>query len=213
MCKALIRTRVTSRRTVSYQYIRRRRDGAYHTMAKFVRGNRLCFTVNNYSSGEYQDFVDFCVNSTKNDGKGIAYACVGKELGKKAETPHLQGFVHLAGDSAEGRKRGIRFWKAIPGLARAHLEVARGTDQNNRDYCSKEGSFEEWGTPQQTQASIYAEIVEKIQTESLPDIIRQYPEASCKHYTNIRAMAREFSSDVQLDFPESLRNWQVSYNA
>ncbi len=53
-------------------------------------------------------------------------------------TPHIQGYVRL--------KTKVRMSSMARYLPRAHLERAKGTDWQNKVYCSKEGDFQEWGT-------------------------------------------------------------------
>lgn len=65
--------------------------------------------------------------------KGI----VGNETGKSGETPHLQGFVYF--------KERIRPIGLLP--KETHWAKARGNDEENYKYCSKEGTFESWGYP------------------------------------------------------------------
>lgn len=96
---------------------------------------RFCFTLNNYSEDEYRNIV-------KQAEEQCSYAIVGKEVGEKG-TPHLQGFFNLK-DRKKLRLPGI---KKLLG-ARCHVENARGDDLANQKYCSKEGSFVEFGTPQ-----------------------------------------------------------------
>lgn len=67
----------------------------------------------------------------------VGYWIVGCEVGASG-TPHLQGYVELV------KKRRINWLKnQISG--RAHWEVARGTPEQNRTYCSKEEPWAEGG--------------------------------------------------------------------
>ena len=99
---------------------------------------RWCFTINNYTSDEYQFLLDKISNTMADT---VRYAVVGKEKGESG-TPHLQGYVNL--------KKTIR----LKGLKskylgdRAHCEIAKGTDEDNKVYCSKEGDYVEFGEPQ-----------------------------------------------------------------
>ncbi len=69
------------------------------------------------------------------------YMIVGLEIGDEG-TKHLQGYVRL--------KTKIRMKSMKKLLPRAHLEPAKGTDWQNRVYCSKDGDFTEWGkTPKE----------------------------------------------------------------
>lgn len=90
-----------------------------------------CFTLNNYTSEEYEEICgklsDDCL-----------YAIIGKEVGESG-TPHLQGYCLF--------KRALQF-NTIKNryLPRCHIEVAAGSADANRAYCSKGGSFVEYGT-------------------------------------------------------------------
>lgn len=66
------------------------------------------------------------------------YLIFGEEVGDQEETPHLQGYVYFKDAKA--------FSKMKKMLPRAHLAVAKGNPSQNRVYCSKQGTFEEFGT-------------------------------------------------------------------
>lgn len=89
-----------------------------------------CVTVNNYSEEDVSRILD-CV------GDSAGYAIVGKEVGEKG-TKHLQCYVQF-------RSRiGLSRVKRLLGN-RIHAEIARGSGEQNRRYCSKEGDFVERG--------------------------------------------------------------------
>ena len=95
-----------------------------------------CFTVNNYEAGEEQDIKSLYYSGI------LTYLVYGRECGSESFTPHLQGYLELA-----GRKR-LRTVKQLPGLQRAHLELRRGTGEEAIAYCKKEKDFVEFGDPQ-----------------------------------------------------------------
>ena len=92
---------------------------------------RWCFTINNPTGN---DEVDVC------SWKTVAnYLVCGKETGESG-TPHLQGYVCLA-----TRKRLTALKKMS---SKAHWEVARGSDTDNKKYCEKDGDILiEYGEP------------------------------------------------------------------
>lgn len=90
-----------------------------------------CFTLNNYTDTEYTKIVE--LGSTD----CVTYLIVGKEKSQN-NTPHLQGYVSLA-----IRKRRSQL-KQLLG-SRCHFEKAKGSPQQNRTYCSKDGDYIECG--------------------------------------------------------------------
>lgn len=82
------------------------------------------FTLNNYDATELHLLQEFC--------KKKKYI-IGKEVGEQG-TPHLQGYLYS--------KSPIR-WSTMKKLNnRMHFEAAKGSMDDNRKYCSKEGDFE-----------------------------------------------------------------------
>lgn len=94
------------------------------TISNGHRAKNWCFTLNNYTEEELEFIKAW-------DFESLQGAIVGREIGQNG-TPHLQGYLQLA-----ERKRMSQL-KSLPGLHRAHLEVAKGSPQANQEYCSKE---------------------------------------------------------------------------
>lgn len=92
---------------------------------------RWIIVVNNYTQDEYEDLCGSAPDLWQ-------YLIVGREVGESG-TPHLQCFGILK------TKRRLRQVKSLPGLQRAHLEMAQGTPQEASDYCKKENDYEEYG--------------------------------------------------------------------
>jgi len=93
-----------------------------------MQSTRWVFTLNNYTEDE----------ALKELPESAIYLVYGKEVGASG-TPHLQGFVIFS-----VRKR-LRTVRQIIGT-RAHCEPAKGTNQQARDYCCKDGIITELGT-------------------------------------------------------------------
>lgn len=103
-----------------------------------ARQRNWCFTLNNYSEDEYTSLLKAL--------EECSYYIVGKEVGDGG-TAHLQGYACFPRRytfHALRHKFGCRY----------HLEGARGTSRQNRDYCSKGGEFTEGGKlPEEGAAS------------------------------------------------------------
>jgi len=63
----------------------------------------------------------------------IRYICFGFEVAPTTGTPHLQGFVRYEAKKAKTMSAAHK----VPGFARAAMIVARGNDEENRNYCMK----------------------------------------------------------------------------
>lgn len=88
------------------------------------RARRWCFTLNNYTAEELSHCLSYV------ESHGYLY-CIGEERGEEKETEHLQGYIEF--------KNQVRFSTLRHFLERAHWEKARGTREQNRQYCSKGG--------------------------------------------------------------------------
>ena len=86
---------------------------------------KWCFTINNYIEEDEQNLLDELTPDK------VVYAIVGREKGESG-TPHLQGYVYF--------KRRLKMSTAKATLGKtARLEPARGTPEQNEQYCSKDG--------------------------------------------------------------------------
>lgn len=94
---------------------------------------RWCFTLNNPTQDERARIARVCQEPP------VSYAVIGREEGEEG-TPHLQGFICLA-----GAKR--LSWCRRSISDRAHFEQCRGSVSQNQEYCKKDGDFDEYGTP------------------------------------------------------------------
>ena len=81
---------------------------------------RWCFTLNNYTS-EHIDVFKFHSSKYKK-------CIIGEEIGESG-TPHLQGFIKFT-----TKLRPLSLFKELG----CHWEKARGTDNENLKYCSKD---------------------------------------------------------------------------
>lgn len=91
-----------------------------------------CWTINNYTDEDVAKLVSIGEERTS-----VVYICYGKEVGEQG-TPHLQGYVSF------DKRRTLSYCRNLLS-DRAHYEIARGSPSENREYCSKEGDFAEFG--------------------------------------------------------------------
>ena len=157
-----------------------------------------CFTLNNYTDEEYENLL-------KCD---YGYIIIGKEKGKEG-TPHLQGYVQL-----EKKQRLPALKKINP---RAHWEAAKGSPEDNKKYCSKDGDFEERGniSTQGKKKCDLKDCVEMTLNKDGPEaIMEKHGNGYIMHKRKIDELAAEInearhrkSLKIAFQFVE-LRPWQ-----
>ena len=93
--------------------------------------SRWCFTLNNHTPEELTKIRDF------GNSDDVKYMVFGHETSSTG-TPHLQGFVIL--------NRVCRItWVKSRTSDRIYLDRTRGKSSQAREYCQKEGEYEEFG--------------------------------------------------------------------
>lgn len=111
-------------------------------MPRQRRSKRWQFTLNNYvAQEEFELQAHFAEDNQDRDGLKLKFLMYSYEVGESG-TPHLQGYF-------ETEKRVVlSTLKLQPGMTRMHLEIAKGTLEQNREYITKAGPIAfESGTP------------------------------------------------------------------
>lgn len=150
----------------------------YFKMSKAVR---FCFTKNNFTD------LDVALLNDENVWTKFKYVCFGKEVGENG-TPHLQGYFEFEHGS---RLRLSAAQKRIQdlGLMGYHLEIAKGTGEQNITYCSKDGDFTEHGVrPRagQGKRTDLDEVCSAIQNgDTMTDLIDKFPSQVVKFRNGI----------------------------
>ena len=146
-----------------------------------TRSRGWCLTLNNYTEEESQ-FV-------KTYGP-TEYIIVGDEIGKEG-TRHLQIYFRL--------KNAKSFSKIKKEFPRAHIEAAKGSDEQNRVYCSKQTILREDGEiSQQGRRNDLSILTEEIQkAPKMRELIQ--------HCTNLQSIR---TAEKLLEYYEPKRNWK-----
>lgn len=168
-----------------------------------LRTSRICFTLNNYTEDEVSKLKSW-INETN-----VEFAIVGKEVGEQG-TPHLQGFVATKPVYLKAREGTLLKWKAMPGLQRAHLEAARGSDLDSEKYCEKEGDLLiKVGTPGPTQDRW----TRLLNSKSLQECAEICSETTVKSYHALRQITAAnalISASASIPIPKKMNGYQIS---
>lgn len=123
------------------------------------RSRSWIVVINNYTEEERQTMLGYdCAQ----------FVIVGKEVGENG-TPHLQGYIRC--------NNAVRLSTLKKVFPRAHLEIAKGTPEQNITYCSKDGDFEERGdrpeTNKQAKGWLHSlEIMNELAEENYKDFAK-----------------------------------------
>lgn len=168
------------------------------------RARHWQFTINNYSDADEQILRDL----SERDGSPVSYLIYGKEVGASG-TPHLQGHVSFKQQTWFSTVQ----TELPPGT---HLEVVRLL-QRHIDYCKKDGSFTEYGTPPTREASkqgTRADLDEFRRTVSSgvydgPTLREKHPVVMARYPVFARSVVDDLRPKPKVpDHP--LRDWQQS---
>ena len=100
---------------------------------KSPASKRWAFTLNNPT--------DQSESKLRSLAEQVQYIIWGKEIAPGTGTPHLQGYLELTS------KKTIRGLKKLIGVSTVHLEIAKGSLEQNQTYCKKDGQWKEFGSP------------------------------------------------------------------
>ena len=167
-------------------------------MAPYViQWTRFCFTHCNYKTEDI-DYLKHVV------GPLCTWMIVGKETCPTTGTPHLQGFVYLKKKMSENKikKSIMRF----PSGKMAVCIPAKGNNQSQKAYCSKEGDFFEIGEQPRDAGEAGAEA-----STSRWDRIRVLAQTNNNYNTFFDAVNDEFP-DVALNMVDKLPKYYEQNN-
>lgn len=142
-----------------------------------------CFTINNPEDNAYENLRQLYPET-------CSYIVFQLEQGEQG-TPHIQGYICL---KTRARLAGIR--RIIP---RAHIEHARGTAEENRNYCTKEPRLQEiveLGNMPQTRESHQSDLADAaeriVSGESIASVARQLPTTYVRNFRGLRNLQAMF---------------------
>lgn len=107
-----------------------------------MKARNYVFTVNNYTKKMLNDFHHVAKSLKKH--KYISY---GLEIAPTTGTKHIQAYIQLNDSQGYTFLHNYFNLKKRNKLVKFHIEVAKGTAKQNKDYNSKDGEYFEFGEP------------------------------------------------------------------
>lgn len=176
------------------------------------QAKRWIFTVNNPTDDEQYNLYTLG-ESIESEGEDsiCSYLIFGDEVAPETGTPHLQGYLCLR------TKKRISYLKEVPGLERAHLELARGTHAQASAYCKKDGSYHEWGSaPAATGTGAQFEqlrewVASQETAPTIRDVWETFPSLAARYRHAVLECIALFGKEPAL-VDGALRPWQQRVN-
>jgi len=138
------------------------------------------------------------------------YACSQREITPTTLRRHYQGYVYFTNQHRLSTVRQIFLSLfTVP----AHCEIAKGSPEQNREYCSKsdsaiEGTFLEWGTmPAKGKRGDLDDIAEMTKTDSLTVIADTFPSQFIRYHRGITELQRLHHSQTRDPSREVTVEW------
>ena len=138
-----------------------------------------CFTLNNYKEESVANL------SAILSGEHVRYAIFGKEI-TASGTPHLQGYLCCV------KKQRFHQVRKLLGNDKLHIEARKGSHQQARDYCKKDGDFTEFGEDSggKGRRSDLQEVTrEIINGANMRDVAANHPTEFVKYSRGLRNLA------------------------
>eukprot|EP00961_Rhodomonas_salina_P129142 1739777-Rhodomonas_salina.1 len=162
-------------------------------------------------------FTSFNPDPPVFDAEEMNYLCYGKEICPTTGRTHFQSYVEF-----KNKKTYNQACRHLPdGLARDALKVAKGSADQNKAYCSKDGDFKEFGAAAHSGQRNDLNLVKShiLNGESLNDLMTDDDCASiiARHMPFFRALSNNYRSGAGLLALKdkmagaSLRSWQQQY--
>lgn len=160
----------------------------FETNQKMERSRNWTFTINNPT-----ELLDFELPEFEK----LRYAVYQLE---QADTPHFQGYFQWT------MQMRLAALKKLPGFERAHFEVARGSPQQNTEYCTKEDTRLEgpWifgESTTQGKRSDLAQLAEKIKSGATKrQIFEEHPSSYLRYRSNILKTCEDFKPPYESQY-------------
>lgn len=155
-----------------------------------LRSRKWCFTINNPTEWDEGDIQRL--------RESASYVIVGKETGESG-TPHFQGFCYFK------ERKSLQQVKAF--ITRAHLEPARGTNEQAADYCRKDGDWREWGDlpcGPQGQKNKWKEVLQLARAGKVEEIEDKFPAIFLRYHSKLLGL---FRPELPLILDELQNEW------
>lgn len=176
----------------------------------------LQFLIEEGKEGEMrpsgEELMPVLLNGFLTRSTEIKYLICGEEIGDQENQGSGSGYKHLQGFVNFQKRKSMKQVKDWFGWEQMHLEISKGTDEENKAYCSKDGKFIEVGIPgvqgKRTDLHAIAEIIENGGT--VKDCWKEYPTTMIRCHKGVEELHR-VSKNRKVEPKYRLDEFKVSW--
>lgn len=173
-----------------------------------VKARRWCFTWNNYTDEVIESLKTVCPDRAD-------YLMYGTEIGESG-TPHLQGYVEFGSPLAISTVKS-RLDPKLKGKSPIHVETCKGSQEQNINYCSKDGNVVEYGqSKEQGSRNGWNTLYDFVQANPDMDLVaKAYPEAAIRYWNGLEKLVKQAQIRARTEALSQqyqnveLRKWQL----
>ena len=167
-----------------------------------ARARRWCFTLNNYNP---EDWLTLQFIQQHSLSHKIQYLIAEQETAPHSGTRHIQGYIEFTERYYMQNLKDLFSF-----LRRAHLEPAKGTRSQNKDYCTKEhpdGQLTtEFVRDSDPKQPTYDQLATFIKENTAPlDIFEQFPRLYLQHRNAIISTLTDYRQQTLKTGPYHLK--------
>lgn len=119
----------------------------------------------------------------------LRYVAFAREVAPTTGTPHLQGWL------THQKKSRVTAVRSL--LKGAHVEVMRGTYNQNERYCAKSGQLEEYGDKpvniRENERERWKAVMQLAKSQDYETIMDEYPDIWIRYSTSLRKIKQDVS--------------------
>lgn len=169
-----------------------------------MSSNKFSWTLNNYTDEEVASLEEYAASEE------CKYVVYGYETAPETGTPHLQGYTVFAKrcspNTVKNRYNGFAW------VARAHFEIAAGSEKQNRDYCLKlrpsdpapNQHYFEKDNRKQGQRSDLSEAISELKLNGITGVVNRFPEVYARYANNLERLYVRLNATVRSEPPTVL---------
>ena len=156
------------------------------------RSRKWIISWNNYPQDlTLESLKEKIINHAK-----VNYLVLGFEKGEQ-DTPHIQGYINFVNP---------QYFTPIRKLLKndddtlGYIEPAYGSDEQNKEYCTKQNNYIEYGEAKENNEDEYQSLIADIMQDTpFLELCKKYSKYICKNYNNFKCLYNDIQKELGIE--------------